>query len=76
MCFYTALASLITGFLYYKNKDSFKAYKYVFGACAVVLILVFYLGNKIPFCVECDQTTAKDLGILTYWIKPIDSYQP
>ena len=76
VCFYTALVALITGVLFYKNRDSFKAYKYVCAICAVILILVFYLGNKIPFCVDCDQTTAEELGILTYWIKPVEAYKP
>lgn len=76
VCFYTVQAALITGLLLYKYQNAFKAYKYVCGACMVILVFVFFLGNRIPFCVECDQTTAEELGILKYWIKPIEDYLP
>lgn len=42
-------------------------------AALLVLSFVFYVGEKIPFCVECDHITAEDLGFLTYWIPPCAS---
>ena len=39
-------------------------------ASTVVLAFVLYTGSRIPFCVECDQVTAEDLGFLIHWIRP------
>ena len=28
--------------------------------------------KQIPLCVECEQTTARELGILRFWIEPFE----
>jgi len=45
----------------------------IIAACSLVLLIcVLWVESKIPFCVECDQVTAEDLGFLTHWIPPLD----
>lgn len=42
-------------------------------AALMVLMFVFAVAQKIPFCVECDHVTAEELGFLTRWIPPYGS---
>ncbi len=72
VCGYTVLISLITGFIFMAKRNSFRSYKTIYAVCAVVLFLVFLLGRQIPLCVECEQTTARELGILRFWIEPFE----
>lgn len=76
VCGYAIVISLITGLIYIKKRNSFRSYKAIYAVCAVVLFLVFLLGRKIPFCVECEQTTSRELGILRFWIKPFEELNP
>lgn len=74
-----ATVSLITLFcafvefmLWRKGQQQHKAYTIIALFAAVILVGVFYVAEKIPFCVECDQVTADDLGFLTHWITPLE----
>ena len=55
------------------KKFSLKKFFAIFFLCLIplaMLAFVFYVGNKIPFCVVCEEVTAEDLGFLTHWISP------
>ena len=76
VCGYTIFIALVTGFIFMAKRDSFRSYKTIYAVCAAVLFLVFLLGRQIPLCVECEQTTARELGILRFWIKPFEELNP
>lgn len=76
VCAYTIFIALVTGLIYMTRRNSFRSYKTVYAVCSVILFLVFLLGRRIPFCVECEQTTARELGILRFWIKPFEGLNP
>ena len=67
------LFMLVEFILWRKGRRQHRAYTVVAVICALLLAAVFYVGGKIPFCVECDQITAEDLGFLQYWIRPMES---
>ena len=73
VCTYSILVFLITLILWLKNRASNKYLTVLFAVSTLILCGVFYVGNRIPFCVECDHVTAADLGFLTHWITPIDA---
>lgn len=52
-----------------------KAFTVIAIFAAAVFLGVMYIAGKIPFCVECDQVTADDLGFLTRWITPLEEYK-
>ena len=71
VCGYSIIAFVVSTVLFIRIKKE-KYYSigiWIFSI--VVLAFVFYVGYKIPFCVECDRVTAEDLGFLIHWIKPI-----
>lgn len=76
VCIYTIFVALITGLIYVKKRNSFRIYTLIYVVCAILLFFVLILGRKIPFCVECEQTTAQELGILRFWIKPFEELNP
>lgn len=71
-----SLAALLCAFiefiLWRKSRKQHKACTIIALFAAVILIGVLYIARKIPFCVECDQVTADDLGFLTHWITPME----
>ena len=74
-----SLIALICTFIEFKIwrkvRKQLKAFTVIAILAAVVLIGVMYVAGKIPFCVECDQVTADDLGFLTHWITPLETYK-
>ena len=69
-----AIGCLIINFiLWLKNRKQGRIFSAIAAATLVLLIFVLWVASKIPFCVECDQVTAEDLGFLTCWITPIDA---
>ena len=74
-----SLIAMICAFIEYKlwrrGRKQHKAFTVIAIFAAMVLIGVMYVAGKIPFCVECDQVTADDLGFLTHWITPMEGYQ-
>lgn len=58
-----------------KSRKWHFAYTVIALLAAVVLVVVIYTAEKIPFCVECDHVTAEDLGFLTRWITPMETAQ-
>lgn len=71
LCVESIVAFVICTVIARCNRRRGRAIRIAWIASALVLAFVFYVGNKIPFCVECDQVTAEDLGFLTHWITPI-----
>ena len=57
--------------LWLKMRKKGKAFSIIAAFSLVALAFVLYTAEKIPFCVECDQVTADDLGFLIHWITPI-----
>ena len=69
-----AAGCLIINFiLWLKNRKQGRIFSVIAAAMLVLLIFVLWVASKIPFCVECDQVTAEDLGFLTHWITPVDA---
>ena len=73
VCLYSVFMLIVSLIIWLKNKSYNKCLTFVFIVSTAVLCAVFYFGNKIPFCVECDHVTAEDLGLLIHWIAPIDA---
>ena len=71
VCGYCILAFLISFPSWLLAKKSIRCATAIWIVSTVILAFVFYVGMKIPFCVECDRVTAEDLGFLTYWITPM-----
>lgn len=66
-----ALGCIAVNFiLWLKMRKKGKAFSVIAALSLLVLAFVLYTAEKIPFCVECDQVTAQDLGFLIHWIKP------
>ena len=66
-----ALGCIVVNFiLWLKNRRKGKLFSIIAVFSLLVLAFVLYTAEKIPFCVECDQVTAQDLGFLIHWIKP------
>lgn len=70
LCIESALAFVICSVIALCNRRRGKAILITWVASTLVLAFVFYVGNKIPFCVVCEEVTAEDLGFLTHWISP------
>ena len=69
VCGYAIAAFLVSTILWNDmRKNRFSTAIWI--ASTVILAFVLYTGSRIPFCVECDQVTAEDLGFLTHWIHP------
>lgn len=64
---------LVEFILWRKKRKQYRAYTVIAVISTFLLAAVFYVGGKIPFCVECDRITAEDLGFLQYWIQPMGS---
>lgn len=75
VCGYSLLAFLICTCIWLRVRKSNRHLTAIWFLAAAVLVFVFYMGTKIPFCVVCDQVTAEDLGFLIHWIQP-ESYSP
>ena len=73
VCLYSVFMFIVSLIIWLKNKSYNKCLTFVFAVATAVLCAVFYFGNKIPFCVECEHVTAEDLGFLIHWIAPIDA---
>lgn len=71
ICFYCAISFIASLIIWRKNKSTIKYTTFIFIASTLILCGVFYIGNKIPFCVVCDHVTAEDLGFLVHWISPM-----
>ena len=71
ICFRCVIAFIISLIIWVKYKSTAKYMTWIFILSTVILCAVFYVANKIPFCVVCDQVTAEDLGFLTHWISPL-----
>ena len=71
--FYCIITFIISTEIWRRNRKANRSLTAIWGLSTLVLILVLLIGNRIPFCVECDQVTAEDLGFLIHWIKPINS---
>lgn len=59
--------------LFLKSRKKGIRYAVVAALSLLVLLFVLCIAEKIPFCVQCDQVTAEELGFLTYWIPPCDA---
>jgi len=70
ICIYSAIAFVFSMILYLYLASRNQPPKRLWIISTILLIFVFYVGCKIPFCVECDRVTAEELGFLIYWIKP------
>ena len=70
LCIESALAFVVCSVIALCNRRRGKAILITWVASTLVLAFVFYVGNKIPFCVVCEDVTAEDLGFLTHWIAP------
>lgn len=70
LCVEAAVAFVLCTVIAFCNRLRGRAIRIAWIASALVLAFVFYVGNKIPFCVVCEQVTAEDLGFLTHWILP------
>lgn len=70
ICVYSVLAFLIATIIWACIKKSCKYATTAWIISTAILVFVFYVGCKIPFCVVCDHVTAEDLGFLIHWIKP------
>ena len=71
ICFYCIISFIISLIVWAKNRSATKYITYIFIVSTLMLCGIFYVGNKIPFCVECDHVTADDLGFLVRWISPV-----
>ncbi len=71
VCAYCLFAFFISLVLWEKNKAAGKHVTCIFLVSVAILAGVYYVGTRIPFCVECDHVTAEELGFLKHWIKPI-----
>ena len=70
LCLICAVAEFV---IWKRNRKKHCAYTVFLAIALALLAVVFHIGGKIPFCVECDRVTAEDLGFLTKWITPIDA---
>ena len=70
LCIDAAIAFVVCSVIALCNRRRGKAILITWVASTLVLAFVFYVGNKIPFCVVCEEVTAEDLGFLTHWISP------
>lgn len=70
VCGYSVIAFIISTLIWHRTKKTNRGATVTWIISAVVLMLVFYVGSKIPFCVVCDRVTAEDLGFLIHWIQP------
>lgn len=61
---------VVTVVLWMKLRKRGKKFTVIAAISLAVLAFVLIVAEKIPFCVECDQVTAQDLGFLIHWIKP------
>ena len=68
---YAIAAIVISTIIWRKNRIARKHLSVVWFLSLLIMGFVYYAGNKIPFCVECDHVTAEDLGFLIHWIQPI-----
>lgn len=70
VCVYSLLCLVVSFFVWLKARKVCDYATVIWLISVAVLAFVFYVGDKIPFCVVCDQVTAEDLGFLIHWIKP------
>ena len=70
VCIYSLCCFVVSIFLWLHAKKTKYYATVIWLVSTAILIFVFYVGSKIPFCVICDQVTAEDLGFLIRWIKP------
>ena len=70
---YTILCMAANIILWVKNRRKGKIFTVIAAVSLLLLAGVLLISGKIPFCVECDQVTAEDLGFLTRWIPPMDT---
>lgn len=71
ICFYCIISFIISLIIWKRIKSKWRFMTCIFVVSTLILCAVFYVGNKIPFCVECDHVTAEDLGFLQHWISPM-----
>ena len=70
VCMYSVIALIVSTWIWHRTKRFNRGATAIWLLSVVMLVLVFYTGSKIPFCVVCDQVTAEDLGFLIHWIQP------
>lgn len=70
VCGYSVLAFAVSTLIWYRMKTVSRCSTVIWIVSTIVLVFVFYVGSKIPFCVVCDHVTAEDLGFLIHWIQP------
>ena len=70
--FYCLLGFLAVAVLWFINRKKGRAITGLALLSVLMLAGVYYVGGKIPFCVECDHVTAEELGFLIHWISPCD----
>jgi len=70
--FFAVVSIVIELRMWLKGRRIHWGYTAVAAISIAILLAVMYVGDKIPFCVECDQVTAEDLGFLIRWIKPLE----
>lgn len=70
VCIYAFACMMAEATMWMLSRKKGTRYTVIALIALVILLFVWYVGEKIPFCVECDHVTAEDLGFLTYWITP------
>ena len=68
---YCLAAIISAAIIWWKNRKFGKIVTVVWLLSTLILLFVLLTCERIPFCVECDHTTAEDLGFLIHWIKPL-----
>lgn len=68
---YCFIAFIVSTIIWINIRKEHRCVTIIWIISTVMLILAFYVGNKIPFCVECDRVIAEDLGFLIHWIRPV-----
>lgn len=71
VCSYSIIAFAVSTFIWFRVKKANRYSTPIWILSAMILVFVFYVGSKIPFCVVCDGVTAEDLGFLIHWIQPV-----
>ena len=70
VCIYSVIALIASTWIWHRTKRVNRGATAIWLLSVVMLMFVFYVGSKIPFCVVCDQVAAEDLGFLIHWIQP------
>ena len=70
ICCYCVLGLIISTILWCCIRKRIGPATVIWIISTIILVFVFYVGWKIPFCVVCDRVTAEDLGFLIHWIQP------